>query len=390
MEQCFSNAAMGNRTAPSSIRLNFLDLFRGFFIFIMIDAHTFNVLFHPFASASPIYQYHRLLFNSAGPGFLFAAGISFGLAAFADWSGYRTWSGRLRRRLMRLLVIFILGYSLHLPYFSLRRTLSEGTIDQFHTLFGMDILQCIATSGFLLLALVWVLPNSQWFPRVCVFVTVVIAVTSPLVWTVSQQLPWWWGTQLSKHWGSVFPLFPYSGFQFAGASWGYLYASMRQKEMERSFLEKSRRFGLWLILGSLVAMFLPLPEIYSDFWNASPLFFFLRVGLLTLVLTGFRIAESRLLPSLTFLLLLGRESLLVYVAHLAILYGSPINPYTSLSKFLGNERTLPEVVFVFLLLTGAMTILSWLWLRLKKEDAWIVSSLRWSLAGLLILVFVAR
>jgi hypothetical protein len=220
---------------------------------------------------------------------------------------------------------------------------------------------------------------------------------APLVWLLSKDLPWWLGTHGSGHWGSVFSLFPYVGFQLAGAAWGYLHAESRRKQADREakdaegqFLSQTRTWSVRLIGVSLFAAFLPLPEAYSDFWMTAPWFFFLRVGVLAFLLALFRAAESRLVPSLGAMVLLGRESLLVYVCHLLLLHGSALNPDRNLLKLLGTTRPAADTALVLLLLTGAMIALCWGWGRLKRNYRWPAMGVQWSLAGYLLYFFLSR
>ena len=109
------------------------------------------------------------------------------------------------------------------------------------------------------------------------------------------------------------------------------------------------------------AAFLPLPAIYSDFWFTGPPFFFLRISVLALLLIGFRAFESRLAPRLELLALLGRESLLAYVVHLVLIYGSAWNPDRNLAKLLGASLSGVQAAALFLFLTVAVMALCWAW-----------------------------
>lgn len=380
-----------------SKRLHFLDLFRGTFAFVMLEGHTFRALLDPSLKLSAVYGYHELLHNLPGPAFLFASGAAFSLATLAHWDDYRRWGTRLAQRVIRFAALLVIGYMLHLTYFSFRRTLAEGTPDQLVYLFSMDILQCIAAGALLLQCLVLILPGRKWFFRATLLLGVVVGLAAPGVWLISKDLPWWLGTQGSGHWGSVFPLFPYAGFQLAGAAWGYLHAEARRteapndaKDGEGKFLSQTRTWSVRLIVVSLAAAFVPLPETYSDFWPTAPWFFFLRVGVLALLLATIRSAESRLLPAMGALVLLGRDSLLVYVCHLILLHGSALNPDQNLLKLLGSARPAGDTALVLLLLTGAMAALCWGWGRLKQNYRWPAIGVQCSLAGYLVYVFISR
>ena len=357
----------------------------------MLEGHTFRALLDSSLKLNPVYHYHELIHNLPGPAFLFASGAAFSLATLPHWDQYRRWSGKLGQRLLRFLALLAVGYMLHLTYFSFRRTLAEGTADQWTYLFSMDILQCIAAASLFLQLLVIVLPGREWYFRTAVLLSAAIGLATPVVWLVSKNFPWWLGTHWSGHWASAFPLFPYAGFHLAGAAWGYLHVQSRQQEAEDHFLRRSQKWSARLIFASLAAtpaIFL-LPEAYTDFWTTGPTFFFLRVGVLGWLLVGFRRAESHLVPALRTVVLLGRGSLLVYVSHLILLHGSALNPDRNLLKLLGNSRPALDAALVLLLLTGAMALLCWGWNRLQENYRWPAVGARWSLAGYLVYVFLS-
>lgn len=369
-------------------RFDFLDLLRGVFILVMVEGHTFRALLDPAIKAGAVYRYHELIHNLSGPAFLFAAGAAFSFSSHRHWESYRRWSGRLRGRLLHWLAVLLLGYALQLTYFSLRRSLQETTPQQLSFLLSLNILQCIVLSLVLLQILVLVVPGWPAFFWSAVLLAVGIALVTPFLWNAAPRLPVWFGSALGSYWGSAFPLFPYSGFALAGAAWGHLYFVANQAGTERGFLRQTLRVSAWLCLGSAAVALLPLPEIYSDFWYTSPLFFFLRVGILALVSAGLRLAEPRLLPRWRALVVLGQESLLIYAVHLVILFGSAWNPEDSLIKLLGKARPTTEVALVWLLLTGAVTLFALLWNWWKQGRGWRAAGVKWTLACYLTYTFL--
>ena len=385
-----SPAKPDRRTAVGSAskRLYFLDLFRGAFVVIMLQGHTFRALLNASIKEGNAYQLQDLIHNLPGPAFLFASGAAFSLATLTYWDSYRKWSPRLRTRLLRWMALLAIGYMLHLTYFSLRRSLAESTPEQVLFFFSMNILQCIALSSLLLQLVVLLSPTREWFLRAVVALTVTVGLVTPVIWNAAGQLPFWLGTGLSDQWGSTFPLFPYAGFEWAGAAWGYLQFTAREQGAENRFLEQSLRFAVWLCVASLAITLLPLPALYADFWKTGPTFFFLRIGVLAGLLVGFRRAEPRVAPYLTSVVLLGRESLLVYGVHLMLLYGSALNPDRNLRKWLGEGQPLLPVATVFLLMAVSMWLLCWFWSRWKQGRGWKAKGMHWGLASYLAYAFL--
>ena len=356
----------------------------------MLDTHITNALVRTPAELTGIFYLHDKLFNLPAPAFLFAAGISFGMSVDARWSGLRSWSPVLRNRLVRLAEILLLGLLLHVPRFSFRKTFFEATPGQFRAFLNMDVLQCIAVSLFLLLLLVWLNARPRGFLRSCAALTILISVATPWVWNTAAEFPWWIGTYVSKHWNSFFPLFPYAGFVFAGAAWGYLFAEAGHGNGETEFWKRSGRYGIVIMLISVVAAFLPLPSPYGDFWNGSPQLFLLRIGFFAAVLPLLRTAADKARAASGWLAAMGRESLVVYIAHLVIIYGSLVNPELNLNGLLGKSLSFSEWFAIYALLTVAMIGLARGWSLLKGKLGGALDRVEWAIAACLAVVFLIR
>ena len=375
---------------PDSGRLLFLDLFRGMAVFGMFDAHLTNALVRLPDPLRGIPYYHDKLFNLPAPGFLFAAGISFGMSVVRRREAYRKWSPALRSRLLRLLEIALLGFLLHLPFFSLYRTVHQSSFQQLLRFVNMDVLQCIAVSAFGALALVWATRDARQFFRATLSVAAAITLASPLIWSLSSNFPWWIGTYTSKRWGSVFPLFPYAAFLFAGAAWGYLFAESVRASTRPRFMRQSGWAGLGMMVAAAALAWLPLPPPYNDFWNASPQFFLMRVGLFVALLPALARVRSTASLAARIMLPLGTESLAVYIAHLMIIYGSFVNPQLNLNKMIGGTLDPAGWLAGLSLLTLAMVVFARFWRALKSFPRWNFERLEWAFAAGLGVIYVIR
>jgi hypothetical protein len=222
-----------------------------------------------------------------------------------------------------------------------------------------------------------VLPRGRGFFSALVIASLGIALLTPFAWQYGRNSPVWLASLLSIQSRSIFPLFPYAGFAFAGAAWGYLHSLARERGRESAFLRRCAFGAVALALGSLAAGNLPLPQIYSDFWSASPVSFLFRVGLLTLVVVGARFVEPRLLSGLRPLAVVGKQSLSIYVLHLPILYGSAFNPDTSLRKGLGVPLPLAETILVWLGLAALMVGVALWWDWWRKDHRWQSRAVWW-------------
>jgi surface polysaccharide O-acyltransferase-like enzyme len=112
------------------------------------------------------------------------------------------------------------------------------------------------------------------------------------------------------------------------------------------------------LIGSVMAWLLP----HLDGASVQGVFFMQRLGWVVMAAWGM----ARLIDGLTrragrspgWLLLAGRESLVMYVAHLLMIHAVPL-PALTLDKRLAYSLTLPQVLAVFLLLLVLSWALAW-------------------------------
>jgi hypothetical protein len=248
--------------------------------------------------------------------------------------------------------------------------------EQVAFLASVNILQCISLSLMLLQLFVMILPEERRFFRVVLASAAVIALLTPFAWNYGAEVPLWLASLISGRTRSIFPLFPYTAFAMAGAAFGYLHSVARQAGREQDFIRRCARFSLLLCLASAATAFLPMPQIYSDFWYTSPLFTGFRVGILALIMLGARLLEPYISRSWRWLIVVGRESLLIYVVHLLVLYGSAFNADTNLQKLVGRNQPAGDAALIMLLFAGAMVLLALWWNWWKRGRGWQVAAVQ--------------
>src|SRR5215475_3726686 len=122
---------------------------------VMVQGHVAEALLSADCRAHPLYQLQNVVHGSTAPGFLFASGFVAGLPR-APLS--------LRaslRRARRLLFILGVGYALHLPFFSLWKTMLQASPAQTAHALSCDALHVIAVTQLFVLALQWVV-GRRW------------------------------------------------------------------------------------------------------------------------------------------------------------------------------------------------------------------------------------
>jgi uncharacterized membrane protein len=329
-----------------------IDAFRGLMALFMVQGHLCDALLTPAIRASSAYQFQTMFHGSTAPGFLFASGFVAGLprAPLSARAGLR--------RARRLLFVLGVGYALHLPYFSLFKTLSASTAEK-AALFACDALQVIAVVQLFVIGLQAV-AGRRW-TSVAGVLAFLVLLGGPFVWNagVSTRLPAAVGAYVDTRTGSLFPVFPYAVFVLAGTVAG---AALGRQEPRT----RHRRALFWgsglLALGALLA---PLLEDRVDYWSISPAYVLVRLGGLVLLLRLVEVLVARGLPGAEALALLGRETLLVFVLHLYLLFGG-IAGEAPMMRFLGRLGVL-EAGAAFVLMATVLLAAAYLWRTAKHK-----------------------
>ncbi len=321
---------------------------------VMVQGHVFDDLVQAALRAHPGYQFEAMFHGSTAPGFLFASGFVAGLPR-APLSLRAT-----VRRARRLLFVLGVGYALHLPFFSLVKTVAEATATQRRELFACHALQLIAVTQLAVLGLQW-MAGRRWVITSAAAAVAIIAAT-PAVWAsgVSGRVPLAVGAYLDQSAApSQYPLFPFAAFVFAGTAAG---AALGRQEPARR-----RRRALAAGLG-LIAAGIALAVLFSGryhFWTVSPGYTVLRLGGLLLLLLAVEQAARAALPGIGTLALLGHETLLVYVLHLLILFGGVLVPSPLLAY--AGEMGFGGAAAVLVLMLPVLYSAAWAWHRVKMR-----------------------
>jgi fucose 4-O-acetylase-like acetyltransferase len=336
----------------STNREEYIDTFRGLMALVMVQGHLCDALLRPEIRAHALYQFQTIFHGSTAPGFLFASGFVAGLPR-APLSARAAW-----RRARRLSFVLGVGYVLHLPYFSLAKTLNASAGEK-AALFACDALQVIAVTQLAVIALQGV-AGARWTLWAGALAVGIIGV-GPWVWAagISSNLPPFFGAYLDSRSGSIFPVFPFAAFVLAGTVAGA--ALGRQDPGVRH-----RRALLWgiglLAAGTALALVL---EGRVDYWSISPAYVLVRLGGLLLLLRAVEALVARGMHGARALALFGRETLLVFVLHLYFLFGgiagtAPLGHY---AERLGlGQATLALALMALVLLAAA-----WLWRSAKHR-----------------------
>src|SRR5437867_8821101 len=147
----------------------------------MIETHVVNALLQISFKEDLSFRVLTFVNGLVAPTFLFCAGFAFAISVHRKWEQYIAVRQAFRRYFIRLLFILIVGYSLHVPFFSLRRILSPLRQDSWVSFFQVDILQTIAVTLMLLSILVVLLRREKVFVKVSALIAIAIVFAAPVI-----------------------------------------------------------------------------------------------------------------------------------------------------------------------------------------------------------------
>ena len=314
------------------MRLQYLDWLRGVAVVAMVLAHVSDSWTEDASRRGDAWYAVAFVGGVASPLFLFLAGVATALSAAkvsravaASTTGadagraHRAGAAAARRRGWQIVGLGLL--------FRLQsQLLGLGPVAN---LFKVDMLNIMGVS---MVAASWVWQASAVRHRrvaALTLITIAIAMATPIVRDVSwlAALPDPLEAYLrpeNKY--SAFPFFAWGGFLFAGVIVGELVLAAGPTRTVLLQNALAIAAGLGVILAWLASF---QPSIYASasFWHDSPTFFFIRLGLVTLLIPIAWVTEQ-LLPARTFapVVTLGRSSLFVYWIHVEMVYGVIAEP----------------------------------------------------------------
>lgn len=369
-------------------RIVFIDLLRGWAALVMIEVHVMNAFLLPQVKEAPWFDVLTFVNGLVAPAFLFVAGLVFAVVLEArrdEPDGYRL---LLKKQAGRILLIWTIGYVLHIPVFSfsaIRNLPPEAWL----TFYQSDILHCIAAGLLILVVLGGFLPSGRvmaWtlggLSLVFVLTGVILGGTDVLEGLHPSLRAY------ADHRLSLFPLFPWIGFLLAGGAVGAVYVHEARTGTDRRFAR-----GVAILGAALIVLYLPEPAGLAPSFlttdRISPFFFALRLGIILLLLLACRQWVIMRKTTTSWVLDAGRESLLIYAGHLLILYGTVFGG-RSLVDLYGGSATVPVCLAATVALTGLMVVAGRAWSALKRRSRERARAVVWAGTATAVLLFFVQ
>jgi len=357
----------------------------------MIETHVVNALLLPELRDQPFFAVLTFVNGLVAPSFLFCAGFALAISLSRKWEQFTAPTKPFQKYVVRLLFILVVGYALHIPKFSLRQMMALDDESAWVGFFQADILHVISLTLLGLVLLVMIVRTQKPFLAVSACVALALVGTAPFLRGMDlSNLPIWIRPYLTTQFKSQFPLFPWSSFLIGGMLVGWWYLESRRRDRVSNMV-RSLALGAWLVVVlALIVEATPI-TVYPahNFWNASPEFFFVRFGIISLICAGLWLYEKYSPPSgKSVIAIFGQESLLVYVVHLLIVYGHTFE--WSFIRVFGKTLNYMECLSLFAGLTLAMFVLASVWHRIKGWNRSAAAWIQYAVIALIVVRFIAN
>ncbi|NUN68962.1 MAG: DUF1624 domain-containing protein [Bacteroidetes bacterium] len=364
----------------SKQRYLFIDLLRFLAVIFMIQGHTFDALLDFGLRTHTLFFVHDFFHGFIAPMFLFASGVAFGISTFKRWEEHIVPGERMRKRFGKFAGLLVIGYTLHLPFFSLTKVLTEATPAELAAWLQVDALHCIAVTMLVLQSAVFLLKDERKFVLFTAILAAVIIFLAPVLWSLplSDRLPLWFASYLNMQNSSWFPLFPWSAYILCGVIYASVFIRAKEHHQAARFMQRSVAYGLAIMAVMFILVNIPMGIYPShDVWKANPLIVFARMGFVAVVIAGVFFAEHSVTIPSRIPQMMGRESLFIYIIHLVIIYGSALNK--GLQQIIGPVLNVLEASSVFIAVLAVISLFTYGWYTFK---------LRYKTAGLTVKVLL--
>lgn len=339
---------------------------------MMVQGHTVDVLLsndHRIPD-SPFYAAWLFLRGLTAPIFMFTAGTVFIYLLRLINEPFAK-NPRVLKGLKRFLLLVALGYLLRYPTSTIV-DFSDVTEEGWNIFLAVDVLQLIGFSLLLLLICVFIAERTRISDYKIFIVTgAFFFLAYPFMERINwiEILPQFFAGYFYSGTGSLFPLFPWAGYVIVGGALGSYLA-------KNPLVFKTPAFSLKLLIAGTVFIFCsffiyPVEEIFYEKLAEE------KSGLETIFFrSGFVLVLNALISYISIgisympriIILIGRNTLLIYVVHLAILYGSAWNPglYNVFAKSFGIWNTIGTALLMILLMVGMVVVVNKLKIRNKQ------------------------
>lgn len=335
-------------------RIIFIDLMRAFAVLMMVQGHTVDVFLSSQyrIAESPYYVIWNFMRGMTAPIFLFTAGNVFTYLFRLVEEPFKI-NPRVTKGFKRFLLLVFLGYLMRYPTETVI-SFKLVTAEQWKTFLAVDVLQLIGFGILFLLIFIYFAEKLKVNLNLVLSAGSIIFIAlypyfAGIDWKSILPVPiagyFYQGT------GSNFPLFPWVAYLLAGGILGNYLAKHPDVFKSSRFSLNLAIWGSSFILLGLIGNFFETKILgQSYFWTVSPNLVFVRIGIVLVLNSAVSLISLKLETIPRIIILTGRNTLLIYVVHLVILYGSAWSLGLSV-LYAGSFNILQSIGSVLLMIT---------------------------------------
>ncbi len=344
------------------------DLLRGLVIIIMIEVHVFNAFLIPELRQTGWFGILNFINGLVAPSFLFVSGFAFQVSSGSKLGEMRRLGKAFWKKVSRIFQIVVIGYTLHLPFYSLSETINKSTPQLFESFLAVDVLQCIGLGLLFLFLTRLLIKSDRTYHYFLIFSLVVVTIISPFFWKIdfSNFLPLVVANYFNRLHGSLFPIFPWINFLLAGGIFAKYFVDARERNGEEKFIIKNAIAGLVILLFGHLFYSGLFPKTLTSV-HPNPIFYLERLGYILVLFFLCWYVDKKFDVKKSFVIDASRESLMVYWMHLVIIFGAFWNGKSLAGIIVMNynvyEALITTIVLIFLMIIAAKV---WGWIKERK------------------------
>lgn len=346
-------------TSSKKNRVIFIDLMRAFAVFMMVQGHTTDCVLADSSRdfSSPFYLFWNFMRGFTAPIFLFTMGTTFSYLFKLDNHPFSA-NPRVSKGIKRFFLLLFLGYVMRYPTFSVIY-FDTVSLQEWQTFFVVDVLQLI---GFGILFILCIEFLAEKLKITDYYLLGFFAVVAFVVFPFFEKIHWtdYFHPSIANYFykggGSFFPLFPWLSYVFCGAILGNYLAKNPMIFKTLRFSIQLAITGFTFIAASLIGDFIEVLMLGQSYlWTTSPNLVLFRLGLVIILNAVVSVVALEMEKIPTIIILIGRNTLMIYVVHVIILYGSAWTP--GLPKYLVRNLNVWQTILADLIMLAGLAVL---------------------------------
>ncbi|KAF0151506.1 MAG: hypothetical protein FD143_1871 [Ignavibacteria bacterium] len=313
-------------TKSTRERIFFIDFMRAFAVIMMVQGHTIDAFLADEYRTydSLVYSFWVTIRGFTAPIFMVSSGVAF-TYMFRSVNLPFSQNPRVTKGLKRFVVLMLTAYLLRYPTYLLI-DFSHVTHQQWLTFFTVDALHLI---GIGILFILFFSYLSEILKLNEYLVYTLAAAFFFLMWNVTEYINWAnnfpipFAAYFYAGTGSLFPIFPWSGYVLAGALLGTYLAKNPGMYKTKSFNYVLAAIGVSFLAAAGIVSFIQTNFIgYKHFFTDNSFVILLRLGVVALLISFMSFLADSVKKIPLIVQEIGRYTLVVYVVHIIVIYGS--------------------------------------------------------------------